>query len=658
MDKQVEDVDKKPYDPSVKDKTNIGFIYDEFTDMRDVTTKPYRYFNDRTHKQFIDDSERRFNSYVPSRASQGKEKWQSNFFHPTTRNKTMAILAAVALEVPKTRITARNEKNEMNMKVGSIVADLVKGSYDNENKEEKVFFEALECAVKGTVVTAEAYLKTKVTQKVITSYDVITGEIEYEEKEVTIDKGCLDFIVPSENFFIKNAFIRDVQDQPSVIWVQYMDREDFVYEFGKYKNFEFVKESGELVGDEIQKRYFFEGWASRTKNKPYEIVRYYNKTKDQHTIIINGVQMFDGPLLLGSKEKYYPFSKSIYNPFSADFFWGNSLPNMMMGEQDVINALYNMASDKTYKSLVTNLLIGNTNKDDFDLDDDTITLDTKIYVQDIQQVREIPNSGISQSDIKMIEIIGKGLDLSSVDASQQGVAPGNRTAREVVIANDNARKLKGVFFMFITSLWLQKTKLRMLNVLTYYTMKDVESLVGEKKSKAFKKYIVKNAELRDGTRGTKGIIVAQTKNDLPTQNEIDMNVDEYAAVNDNEPYEETAVVADYIKKWEYEIKIVAESVYQNDSAYSISKNEDKLKTIATLFPKYFELNQEKLFKDTVQSYDEDIDEYDLEEEKPEELPVGDGTVPGTENPAAPAMPEGAAGASEPIDMSKLPDTMR
>lgn len=660
MDEEIQDVDKPAYDPSKEKKELIGHVYDEFVLMRDVTNKSYHYFNDRTHKQFIDDSERRFNSYTPSRASQGKERWQANFFHPTTRNKTMAILAAVALDIPKNRITARNEKNEVNMQVGRIVSDLVKGTYDHENKEEKAFFEALEIAVKGTVVTCEAYLKTKVKQKQIKSYDVVTGAIEYEEKEVTIDKGCSDFIVPSENFFIKNAFIRDVQDQPAVLWAQYMDKEDFEYEFNKYKDFNFVKEAGELIGAEkdMQQRFFYEAWQNRTTKKPYEIIRYYNKTKDQHVIIANGVLMFEGPLLLGSKEKYYPFAKSIYNPFSADFFWGNSLPNLMTGEQDVINSLYNMTVDKTYKSLVTNLLIGNTNKDDFDLDDDTVTLDTKIYVQDIQQVRELPNSGVSQSDIKMIDLIGKGLDLSSVDASQQGVAPGNRTAREVVIANDNARKLKGVFFMFLTSLALQKTRLRVLSVLTYHTMEDVENIVGERKGKAYKKFIVNNVELRDGTRGTKGIIVAQTKNDLPTQNEIDMNVDEYAAINKDEPYEETAVVGEYMKRWEYDIKIVSESVYQNESAYSISKNEDKLKTIATIFPKYYELNQEKLFKDTIQAYDEDIDEYDLEEEKPPVPPPTDGIVPGSEEAVPSTTPEGAAAEPAPIDMAKLPETMR
>jgi hypothetical protein len=89
-----------------------------------------------------------------------------------------------------------------------------------------------------------------------------------------------------------------------------------------------------------------------------------------------------------------------------------------MGEQDIINAFYNMVSDKTFKGLVTNLLIGNTNKDDFDLMDENITLDSKIYVQDINQVKEMPNSGVTSSEFNMIKLISAGLDLSSVDAAQ------------------------------------------------------------------------------------------------------------------------------------------------------------------------------------------------------------------------------------------------
>jgi len=649
------------YEPSQEDKDSIKKVYNAFQIMRDVSTKPYHYFNDRTLKQFVDDSERRFNSYVPSKKNQGKEEWQSNFFHPVTRNKTMAILASVALDIPKMRVTARNEKNEVNMKIAGVTYDLVKGSYDNEDKEENAFFEALSAAVKGTVITAEAYLKTKVKRKFIKSYDVITGAIEVEEKDITIDEGCSDFIVPLENFFVRSAFIRNIQKQPDCIWVQYMEEEDFEYEFSQYKNFKFVPKLGELVGDDIQERFFFEAWNTRTTKQPYEVVRYYNKPEDEHVVIINGVRMYNGPLLLGRKKKYYPFSKSGYAPFSEDFFWMNSLPNSLMGEQDIINSFYNMATDKTRKGLVPQLLVGNVNKDDFDLDDENVSLDTKIYVQDINQVKELPYSGLSQSDIKMIDMIGRGLDLSSVDANQQGVAGRGVTAREVVIANENARKLKGIFFMFISSLWFQKTKLRTLNVLTYYTMKQVSGIVGDKKSKDYRKFIVDNTELSDGSRGSKGIIIAQGKENLPNQSEIDQNVSEYKAVNKDSNYEEIAVTAEYINDWEYVFKIIPESIYQNDSSYSISKNEDKLKLIGTLFPKYFQLNQEKLFKDTLESYDEDIDEYDLEEKAPQATPGAvnpqDGNIPGQPGQTPPSVP-GAPGALPPMDMAGAPSTMQ
>jgi hypothetical protein len=633
---------QESYDPSLKDLELIKRIYNEFSLMRDVTNKPYKYFNNRTLTQFIDDSEKRFNSYVPSRSSQGKEKWQANFFHPITKNKTMAILASVALDIPPIRITATNEKNEVNMKVASIVSDLVKASYNNEDKEEQNFFEVLDGAIKGTVISYDGYLKTKVKRKEITSFDIITGEVQYEEKEITIDEGCKDFIVPLENIFVKSAFIRKIQNQPAIIWAQYMDESDFSYEFSNYAKFKYVKVGADLIEKDVQKRFFYEDWNTRTKERPIEVIRYYNKINDEYIIIANGILMLSAPMLLGQKRKYYPFSKGGYSPFASDFFWMNSLPNCLMGEQDIINAFYNMVSDKTFKGLVTNLLIGNTNKDDFDLMDENITLDSKIYVQDINQVKEMPNSGVTSSEFNMIKLISAGLDLSSVDAAQQGVQGNGVTAREVIIANENARKLKGIFFLFITSMWLQKIKLRTLNVLINSTSSKMEAIIGSDKAKQFRKFIVEGTELSDGTKGNKGVIIANDKKDLPTQSEIDQNVEEYKKINPDTNYEEIAVTSAYLNDWEYKIKIVSEDLYQKDSSYSVSKNEDKIKTILAAFPEYFKKNQEKLFKDTLISNGEDVDEYDLDLNPPKEteaMPTDENTPPiETESPPTTEAP--------------------
>jgi hypothetical protein len=270
----------------------------------------------------------------------------------------------------------------------------------------------------------------------------------------------------------------------------------------------------------------------------------------------------------------------------------------------------------------------------------------------------MPNSGVSQSDIKMLDIINKGMDLSSVDSAQQGVQGQGVTAREVVIANENARKLKGIFFLFRTNFWLQKTKLRLLNVLTYYTTGKVSAIVGADKAKQFRKFIINGTELSDGKKGSKGIIIAKDKKSLPTQEEIDQNVEEYKAINPGENYEEIAVTSDYINDWEYKVKVVSEDMYQKDGSYSISRNEDKLKVMATLFPEQFKLNTKKLFKDTLQAYDEDVEDYDLEQQKAPQLPAdaieggappkgGQPPVPGQEVPPA-----------EPINMAGAPSTMQ
>src|SRR3990167_4129741 len=79
---------KKPeYNPGLEQKARIKFVYDERAEMIKKRDQPYVHFNDRTLKDFIDDSEKRLNAYVLDKASQGKEEWQANFATRTYANK-------------------------------------------------------------------------------------------------------------------------------------------------------------------------------------------------------------------------------------------------------------------------------------------------------------------------------------------------------------------------------------------------------------------------------------------------------------------------------------------------------------------------------------------------------------------------------------------
>ncbi|MFA5990448.1 MAG: hypothetical protein WC803_12705 [Sphingomonas sp.] len=629
------------YKISDKDEQMVKRIYDEFSDMRTLRKKLWKYFNDRTLEDFVDDSQLRLNGYVPTKESQGKEQWQSNVFHPVTRNKFKAILAAVALDVPQTRITAQNEKSQRDYWRAQTIKELVKFSYDQDNKEEQVFFEAWEACEKGTVIVYDGYLRAKAKRKVVKSFDTITGEIETEEEEIETDSQCFNQIVPLMNLYIADFHVFNIQKQPSLIWIDRMTKGVFEKEYGKYKNAQYVPESVPKTPKNEDDTFFTHMWQERWDGEePIEVLKYYNKLNDEFIILANGVLLLNAPLLLGKKKKWYPFAKTVCEPFSTEFFYGNSIPNLLMGEQDVINSLYNMALDKTYKSMAPQLLIGNANKDDFDLEDQNTTIDTKIYVQDISQVREMPITGVNQSDVKMIEIISRGLDLTSVDSNQQGVAGRGVTAREVVIANENAKKLKGILYMFLTSLWLQKIKLRIMNILVYYTKPSVQKIL-DKEGKAsnildeYRSFTVDNAELPDPngemTKGTLGIQIYPDQKSLPKQSELDIQEMKHTK-QAKENYQVIAMTADYLDDWQYDVKVISESVFQTESSLSQSKMEDKLRILGAYFPQVIAQNGEKLAKDTITAFDDDPDEYELAPPPPAPIPgmPGQAPVPGAD----------------------------
>ena len=82
------------YIPSQEDKKEIDRAYKEVDEMVKERDRTWRQFNNRTLIQFIDDSEKRVQGYVPSRESQNKKDWQSNVFNQATRNKLKALVSA------------------------------------------------------------------------------------------------------------------------------------------------------------------------------------------------------------------------------------------------------------------------------------------------------------------------------------------------------------------------------------------------------------------------------------------------------------------------------------------------------------------------------------------------------------------------------------
>lgn len=616
------DAEMPEWNPSETQKARIKFVYDERADMLDKRNQMYVQFNDRTLKEFIDDSEKRLNAYVLDKASQGKEDWQANFATRAYANKTKAILAATARDLPDMRFNAVSQDQRFDYAAAEIMKNLTRYSYyTTQNIQTDLFFLGWSLLGKGTVLSYEGFQKQYFKKKRIKSYDLLTGDVDYEEVESSSSGEPVSFEIPLMHLLIKNFYIRDIQQQPAICWdTLYTDRERFEADWGKFSNAKFVKNAADLKPEEHD-TYFYKTWESSDIKTGYFISRYMNRWRDIYRVVANGVELYNGPMLwmdissATKGQKVYPVAKEIFEPFAtSEFFYGNSLPNSAMGEGDVLNTLYNTGLDKQYRSMVPPLLIGMVNKDMLDLEDEVVAGDTKIYVEDISQVKQLDIKGISDSDVKMIELISRGLDLTTLDPSQQGSAQRYVTARAAVAADERARQLKGLFFMFLESLWLQKVKLRVPNILLSYTQPQLVEIVGEEGAREiemrYRTFNVEGAELSDGTKGTLAIQFAPSR-DAAMMMRPEIEAEEARHRRMGKPFEKIGVVYDYLEHFAFDVQIIPETLWQSSQSLGMAMIIEKITTVSTYFPEYFAANKPTFFKDFIKGYGDDTERYQL-----------------------------------------------
>lgn len=614
----------------------IGKIYEEVRHMIDLRNLTYRQFNDRTLKSYIDDSDKRLNAYVPS---SDKEDWQANVALPTVRDKLKRILSGYSLTVPELKVTAGRITGELDVASidrGEIAQKLVKSSYlENENPVIENFWEAWEMAARGTCIKYEGYLNTTFKQKFIKSYDPVTGIVEEDEREVTVDDKCISYLVPLTELYISDFYIHDIQDQPAIAWITYRSLEQFKYEFKKYKNADKVKNSQGLR-ENTSSFYKQDHWGKtdRAGKEKVEIIRYYNRLEDKYIIIANGIILAETPLLWQfNGKKVYPFAKAVLEPFEGKhFFYGKSFPDIMMGQYDLLNAYFNSTMDKGFKNLNPPTLIGRVNQDAFDLEDELLSTDTKIYVDDINQVKPMPIDQVSQADVAMIELLARGIE-DSVPSMPHLMQGKEATAREVVITEERMKELRNIYHEMLVDLWRQKYQIRLANIMLSYPVPKTVYENG-KTEKIYKTFVIENAMLDKDTK-ERGILAVQFRRLSKAEKreaELDMAAEKKAMATKGVNYRKIILDPGYFDGFRYKMTVIPESLHRTSMARLQATILEELATVATYFPQVFIANQKEYFEDVAKAYGRDpvhmVDQAEaMSQEQPAPMEEGGAPMP-------------------------------
>ncbi len=461
------------------------------------------------------------------------------------------------MQPPKAKIQAVNKKSGLaSTKFAEILRDLNEYSLNAENGEARFLETALEVTTKGTVIKYEGYCKNEQKMEIPIDFNAIDGKVQTKKEMKTIFDDCFQEIVPVEDFYICNPYQPDVQKQPYVIWRKMTSDDEAKAEYGHYKNFKKVKGGNYAVA--LDPTTFYRNTLLTELGKDQvEILRYYNRTKNRHIILINGVICYDG--ITPFKDGMYPFAKGIFEPYGNDFFWGAGFPQKIMGDQ----------VDKTTSSL---LPFGLTSDLDDIVEDEVLSLNKIRKVNDITKWKFDTMPGVTAGEIEMLQLAQKfAQDNSGITMGGAGQTKGKLTARQILVQQQEAMSRIGFSNNFLENFERDRTELRLHHILQFYSIPKIDKITG-KRGKMIEQFMYRevklpNTELSDGKKGTKIIKLSDNMDeDAKKKMADDLSVLEVQGELAGTPTEALAVTVDSFYDYNFMVQVVKNSSYEKNAA--------------------------------------------------------------------------------------------
>jgi hypothetical protein len=629
------------YSPSEKEQKIIDAIWSRWQKANDQRTQSYRYFNDRSLIEYVNDSVDRFNGYIEPRMDPAGD-WGAKVFNNVTRSKTVAIIANITAERVRAEFFPQDQLSQDDMRAAQLIKHVEDYTYYKNKDDQQQFFTTLEAAVKGTAIGYEGYKLDKRKIKEIEDFNPETGEVKFKDSEITDWDDVYGENIPLFDFYPGNIYEREMQKQPFVIWRTVLDEDVFRAEFEKYKNVDKVQTSAQMMGVETQEnsgddeKYVTEG----VKDDMIEVIRYFNKWTDEFHIIANGVLLTKTSSPLPWDHKSYPFWSTIFEPFAEDFFYGKSVPDKMRSNQDILNTLYRMMLDQTFLSINPPILTQGVEN----IRDEGLYPGRRISMDDVgnSKIMEIP--GPQPAHFQIMKMVEDNLKKESLDDPSSGTSGSRTSAFEVGVSKEAAQKLLSLFLRCLEWGVRDKTELRVKNILQFYRLPKYGEL-DPSGLEAYRRVVIDDTNLADGTKGRQVIQMTPSEDKLPTKNQITGAEVEYMKQGENVAF--SFMTTDLLKNLDLKIKIIPNSSLKMSEALKRALELDYQGKVTQLYPDM--LNREEGFREFNEAFDKDPQKMKMQSPSPTPMEPGAPAGPGAGPSAGPSSmtPNSAAAAGVP-----------
>jgi len=483
---------------------------------RDQREQSHTEFDDQTFTQYWESNAKAANSYIAPKINEFDVRTTTG----TTKEKGTTVLSSLINFNLEPIIKGFDEENLEIRDLGMAMQDLIKKSRKIESPEYDfkrilIYHELLS---QGTVFVEDTQVEFRLPTKTVKEFEMIDGkfsDFDWEEGIDKVYKVCQTSLINNLNVYLGNIKEFDLEKQPFVAVRKILTRSEAMSRYGKWSRWDNVPTSITKIAGESEDGLGYNKWSLEPLQKGMvEEVKYYDKWSNDFMILLNGVPMFPVkrskkgrlgtfPLssLLGICE--YPLAKGDIEPISQFFAYSKSIPAKTKVDQQVFDEMLKAIIMKTRKSYQPPMA-NNTGKG----------LSKKIFYPGTihnginpDKLQEIGNNiGVTPSEYNATEFIKRIIDSKSVSPVLEGQnVTGQQTAREIIESKQQSMMKLGVTILGVINLEKRLAKLRLLNILKYWTQpinqKAIETKEGVKSMVNVYRTESIDSEFEDGKNG-------------------------------------------------------------------------------------------------------------------------------------------------------------
>jgi len=590
------------------------------------------------------------NSYIPPK----QNKQDTRIVTGVTHEKTITMLSALLNYNYQPNIVAYDESDEEVYELGERMELLIKKSNDIERPtyEEKrglIYKEALD---QGDAFIEDVYEQHEMIEKEKATFNLQDMKMNQRWKETgrKLHSQLSTNLIAGPNFYPGNIREFYMTKQPFIFTRRLETRARAEAMFGNLPRWKNVPKDVEWFDATQVQDVLYRNWTIEPLRKNMvEILVYQNKWTNEFMIWCNGVMMLPlgYPLTALNGKCEYTVIKLSVEPISEFFFYSKSIPAKTKVDQAIYDEMYRLMILK-FRQSVMPPMINNTGKQI----GESVFYPARI-TDDIEAGSLTPlmptAQGITNSEFNIIQFVKSVLDDKSVSPTFEGQqTPGQQTAREIVELQKNQMMKLGLTIMGVVSYEMNRSYLRLYNILRYWTQREDTELDEIKgKLKDVYKKIEVEGPVGDGMEGTNIMQFMGPDQELPDSDQV-LAEENLMSKRSGRKFRKTYLDAEALREAELKWKIIIEPTPKDTDALSRAQYEESLQTSLAVFgelnnmdyqakefSKHAKWDYEKAFKKPQPAMPQGMP-GGQPQGAPQGMPQG---IPGMGQAAAPTMPK-------------------